>query len=902
MRFDGFKLPVELGRNVTITGADPDPNRWPLLLLYATKKIQLADRVALTLRNLIARPAATEFFLRSPSLGILEASQPGSRSFVITRDAALFLPYGFPVELGLTYLVTLERPPELPGEQAGDHFFNQTGLPPINDTSVPIMSRYRPGLGFFQDFALVSVATDEATGSVLPLNYYLWFLNTYYFQEKDLSAECLAVNDPVTCYLIDIKGVNPNTLGGGNSSTVNATSATYSGGSDGGSAASGGSGAGDDAVSTGTIVGAVVGSVLGAALLAAAAAAAVLMYRRRRPHPSTPGASEDASAAQAKSGGDASAAAGANCCGGSNGNGSLDTGGSQSSTPAAAGDCEAAMSAIAAHSKLQAAGSAAGGGQPDTAGAGAGGSAQQQGAVGVGDVTISVKSGAVLAACLGDGEAAGSTAPGSDGMCASTGGIGDCIGGAPGAAVPSTAGADAPGLHLQRLHSQQHAARALLQQPASTRPLTRAATNVSSLGETVIAAYTPFNRHLNLAVDLDESSVCASSDQTGSQPGLLRTVPGGSSSTGAAAAAASLGLAQSSLDASGSGPGGPRRVPRPQAPSPPLNLSPALAVALNDCLAAAAAGGDGAGSSTEKAGADVVQLLPIVLGKGSFGRVLEGRYRGQRVAVKQLHHELVGQLLSPSQAAAHADDLYESFMQEVDVLGRCDHPNIARLYAACLTPPKLALVMELADTSLDKLLFREYAGSLMPLGKVLHIATQIAQGLCYLHPTIVHRDLKPANVLINNPSSDTPVVKLTDFGLARMRTATKSTCTPEAGTAAFTAPECFDVENSIVTHRADIYSFGVVLWTMLTGLEPWPGRNIVTIAFTLVMRKERLPIGNLSQDRCPLKLRRLLLQCWDADPLRRPAAADLVKELTLISEQEAKRPQMGPSRAAGALP
>ena len=63
------------------------------------------------------------------------------------------------------------------------------------------------------------------------------------------------------------------------------------------------------------------------------------------------------------------------------------------------------------------------------------------------------------------------------------------------------------------------------------------------------------------------------------------------------------------------------------------------------------------------------------------------------------------------------------------MLGRCDHPNIARLYAVCLTRPRLALVMELADISLDKLLARTYAEAPMPLPKVLHIATQIAQGL-----------------------------------------------------------------------------------------------------------------------------------------------------------------------------
>ncbi|KAG2427753.1 hypothetical protein HXX76_012078 [Chlamydomonas incerta] len=289
-------------------------------------------------------------------------------------------------------------------------------------------------------------------------------------------------------------------------------------------------------------------------------------------------------------------------------------------------------------------------------------------------------------------------------------------------------------------------------------------------------------------------------------------------------------------------------------------------------------GTGGAGGANPSGGADVVTLLPVVRGRGAFGRVTEGLWRGQRVAVKQMLGVHDG-------AAAGQSDLAKSFKQEVEVLGRCAHPNVVKLLAASLAPPRLCLVMELCETSLERLLFgRGPEPEPLPLGKVLHIAIQICQGLAYLHPTIVHRDLKPANVLINGAESDRPTAKLTDFGLSRMRAATLPTMEPEAGTTTYLAPECFDVDNAVITHQADMYSLGVVLWTMLAAREPWKDQSIVAVAFK-VSQGLRLPLDGLGAGRCPPKLRRLVESLWEQDPLRRPAAAEVLKLLVMIQEQ-----------------
>eukprot|EP00198_Chlamydomonas_reinhardtii_P008075 XP_001697412.1 predicted protein [Chlamydomonas reinhardtii] len=316
--------------------------------------------------------------------------------------------------------------------------------------------------------------------------------------------------------------------------------------------------------------------------------------------------------------------------------------------------------------------------------------------------------------------------------------------------------------------------------------------------------------------------------------------------------------------------------------------------------------GDG---STQEQSDNVVRLLPQVLGRGAFVALPQHTGSPSADAINPVHIQQQ-QVANTNAAAAVAPAVWydpeelELFTREVQVLGRLSHPNIVRLIAVCTAPPRLSLVMEAAETSLDKVV---YGGGgapgggelLLPLPKVLHIAVQIAQGLAYLHPTVCHGDLKPANVLLNGASSDTPEVKLTDFGQAHIRMSTtfgSSRATlgaldaPAGGTAAFCAPECFDQAGGravAVTHKADIYSFAAVLWCMLTGQEPWQGLGAVSIAVQVALRGRSLlsvPSG-LAEERCPPKLKRLLAECFEPDPRRRPAAAEVVKQLMLVEEQ-----------------
>ncbi|KAG2437692.1 hypothetical protein HYH02_011070 [Chlamydomonas schloesseri] len=231
-------------------------------------------------------------------------------------------------------------------------------------------------------------------------------------------------------------------------------------------------------------------------------------------------------------------------------------------------------------------------------------------------------------------------------------------------------------------------------------------------------------------------------------------------------------------------------------------------------------------------------------------------------------------------------DLISSLGQEVEVLARVRHDNIVTLLAANLRPPHVCLVMERMDTSLDRLLHKE-PGRRLQLDTALHIALQVARALQYLHPTIIHRDLKPANVLISHADGDGSqlVAKLADFGLSRLRNTVLVTCNPEVGTGPYMAPECFDLATNVIMDRADCYSFGVLLWELVTRRRPWEGLSMVAVAVRVAVRGERLPLAPLEAAGAPAKLVRLVASCFEADPRRRPAAAEVVKTLLLVQEQ-----------------
>jgi Tol biopolymer transport system component len=245
------------------------------------------------------------------------------------------------------------------------------------------------------------------------------------------------------------------------------------------------------------------------------------------------------------------------------------------------------------------------------------------------------------------------------------------------------------------------------------------------------------------------------------------------------------------------------------------------------------------------------------IGEGGMGEVYRAldTKLGREVAIK----------IIPEAFARDADRMMR-FAREARVLASLNHPHIAAIYGV----EERALVMELVE---GPTLAERIAQGPVPLEEALPIARQIAEALEYAHEKgVVHRDLKPANIKLTADGQ----AKVLDFGLAKALSnepasgddpADSPTLTMRAtqagiimGTAAYMSPE--QARGKTVEKRADIWSFGVVLYEMLTGRQLFGGETVSdTLAHVLTKEPD--------WDCAPAKTRRLLRKCLEKDPKRR---------------------------------
>jgi serine/threonine-protein kinase len=206
------------------------------------------------------------------------------------------------------------------------------------------------------------------------------------------------------------------------------------------------------------------------------------------------------------------------------------------------------------------------------------------------------------------------------------------------------------------------------------------------------------------------------------------------------------------------------------------------------------------------------------LGHGAMGIVYKARdpLIDRVVAIKTINLGL----------ALDEKDEYEGrFYQEAKAAGRLSHPNIVTIFDVGKSGDVAYIAMEFLEGRELRDIMND--GGMLPVGQVLDIVAQVAQGLAYAHDHgIVHRDVKPSNIMVVRDGH----VKITDFGIARMASSAVRTQTGMVlGSPKYMSPE--QVMGKNIDQRSDIFSLGVMLYEMLTGQSPFTGENVNAIMY-----------------------------------------------------------------------
>lgn len=282
--------------------------------------------------------------------------------------------------------------------------------------------------------------------------------------------------------------------------------------------------------------------------------------------------------------------------------------------------------------------------------------------------------------------------------------------------------------------------------------------------------------------------------------------------------------------------------------------------------------------------------LEEVIGGGGFGQVWKAIWMSTPVAVKVL--------TGSAQRVNVSKRILEEFAAEINMLKGMRHPNICLYMGACVDPPNRAIVTEFASngslwdalrlplhqpyspsdgvsrTAWPVTLYPEQSTPLYPRKGawpwelVKRVASGAARGMTYLHtgfsPPVLHRDLKSANLLLDDAYN----TKVCDFGLSRLKAQERS-MTGNCGTVQWMAPEILG--NQPYAEPADVFSFGIILWELLTGECPYEGMSAIQCALAVLNRDHRPTIPSW----CPPALSSLIGGCVKRDPSKRPTFAQI---------------------------
>ncbi|XP_016541788.2 serine/threonine-protein kinase pakA isoform X1 [Capsicum annuum] len=262
------------------------------------------------------------------------------------------------------------------------------------------------------------------------------------------------------------------------------------------------------------------------------------------------------------------------------------------------------------------------------------------------------------------------------------------------------------------------------------------------------------------------------------------------------------------------------------------------------------------------------------LGSGTYGTVYHGKWRGTDVAIKRIKRAcFYGK-------SSQEERLIKDFWREAQILSNLHHPNVLAFYGVVPDGAggTLATVTEfMTNGSLRNVLIKKDRS--LDSYKKLLIAMDAAFGMEYLHSkNIVHFDLKCDNLLVSLRDPQRPICKVGDFGLSRIKRNTLVSGGVR-GTLPWMAPELLNGSSNRVSEKVDVFSFGITMWEILTGEEPYANMHCGAIIGGILKNTLRPPMP----EQCDPEWRKLMEQCWSADPDARPSFTEIRNRLRSMS-------------------
>jgi len=266
-----------------------------------------------------------------------------------------------------------------------------------------------------------------------------------------------------------------------------------------------------------------------------------------------------------------------------------------------------------------------------------------------------------------------------------------------------------------------------------------------------------------------------------------------------------------------------------------------------------------------------------ILGKGSTAEVFKGMWLDREVAIKQIFPQ--------SKSTASMLKHQVAFSRELEVLSKIEHENLVKFFGVCFSSPPRVVTEFCGGGTLFELLHVNDDVQLCWSQK-LKACSDIAKGMHYLHtftPQIIHRDLKSLNLLLFQrllSTDDVPLVKISDFGTARMKDldAEWQKMTKQAGTCHWMAPEVF---KGNYDEKVDVYSYSMVLFEIICEEVPFGDQDGATVLRNS-MDGDRPDWEDVPAD-TPPGLVLLMIRCWAHEAPDRPSFMECLELLQGIT-------------------